>query len=140
MARHVVKIGTSIFALHPEPRTMFVTFRHKEHATRTEHLIRHFIYTHKTLPVMSMRDEYESPLEMREEDGWITPLQELHVGKLERFEITTLCEIHNAGVLDVQHMFETDYGPILNLSYQGYVEEGKDMSAQDCRKYYEYLI
>lgn len=141
MSRHVVRIGTSVFAMHPQSRTMFVTFRHMEHAIRTEQLIRHFIYTHKTLPTMSMQtEERETPLAMREEDGWIVPLQELHVGKIERFELTALCEIHNAGILDVEHMFETDYEPTLNLSYQGYIEEGKDMSFEDCKKYYDYLL
>ena len=142
MARHVLRIGTSVFALHPGERTMFVTFKHKEHAERTEKLVRHYLYTHKTLPVMTMSDNgiEEEPLKMNHEYGWAIALQDLHVGKLERSDIQGLCEMHNAGILDVEGMNQLDYGPTLNLSYQGYIEGPIDMSIENAKKYFEYLI
>ena len=141
MARYVVKLGPTFFALHPDENTMFLTFRHREHAEKTMGAIKYFICTHKTLP--STCSESTEPLRLgtNDETMWTHCMNGLYIDEINKPELYNLCATHNGGALEVQDMKDpiTDEG-VFRLSYTGSIYEPVEVDIDIIKSYLEYLL
>lgn len=141
MARYVVKLGSTLFALHPDKNTMFVTFKHREHAEKTMGAIKHFICTHKTLP--PTYPDSNEPLQFvnKDETLWSQCMHGLYIDEISPPRLYSLCEVHNGGILEVQGMTEPiNYEGILNLSFEGGIYEPVEADIHYMKDYLEYLL
>ena len=134
---HVIRIGHTTYALHIDSKTMFMVFKHKNHAHTTEAAIRRFVRTHKTLPPTG-----GGPLiSLNNPENWVHLLYELKTDDISSYELHNMCELCDAGYLYVEDMKipePNDY--TFKLSYNGNIYDGIEMSMDDKIRYLETLL
>ena len=135
---YIVRADQSIFALHPQSRTMFLTFKHKEHALDTQCAIRHFVMAHRTLPLTYPNSGI--PIQLRNPEDWSQIIKNTFVDEMSESDIMSLCKVHSAGRLHVTSMQrpqQLDYN--LDLNFECSVYDGEDMDIDTMRNYLEYI-
>ena len=135
----VIKIENTTYALHPNGKTMFMTFRNRSHAKKTEEMLREFIVKYKTLP--ATYPDAGAPLALSRSEDWMHLLYELKIEETTNYEMVAMCEICNAGYLHVHDMLEPDpANDKMKLSYEGDVYEPREADIEFLKSYLETLV
>jgi len=138
----VVRIGATTFSMHGNDTTLFVNFKHKKHAQVTERAIRGYVSRFHTLP--PTYNGATGPLELQDPENWTNILDELHVAEIEQETLDTLCEMHSARNMEVHAIRGSprviESNKLLSIGFVGMLYPPKELTLQDYRNLYEYLL
>ena len=134
-----VHAGNTLLAVHPHDRTMFLLFKRKYDAICVRKAIFDYVCDKKTLP--PMYEGATGPVELGDPGKYEYILSSLYVDSIDLQVVKAQCEIHQAGVYDIEYMTNVGYyGGELHLAMKGNMHRPKDMSIDDYKNYLEHYI
>ena len=136
---NVITVRSTFLATHVNNKTMFVTFKNKRAACNTQKAIVHYIYSHKTLP--TTHDTTTDPTPLHYPDDWVYLRNDVGVMTVSPMFMNRMCEVHNAGLIEVRDTHENVYTnyDILSLAYNPTIREPRDMPLEEAKQYLEYI-
>ena len=135
----IIRLENTTYALHPNGNTMFMGFKNRTHAVRTERLLRQFITRYRTLP--ATYPDAGAPLTLSRKDDWVHILYSLEIDEIPKHEMISMCELCNAGYLYVHEMMDPGpYNDKMKLSYEGDVYEPREPDIEFMKAYLETLV
>ena len=131
---YVVTLDKSIFSFHPDNKTMYLTFKNKNHALQTREAIISYIRRHKTLP--PTYPEARVALEMKDSSKWLELVDDIYVNYVEKEQMMDLCKLQHIGFLEAVGMKKPEIqGSLLVLSYSGGIYEPAGFDIDEMKSY-----